>query len=116
LAECDRLQPGQLLAAAGAAEEIRPLVAHQLAAAAREDQRPINQARAVLLAALGGESSEATAVWDPAGQDRGAVLVSGVGERVVDADFGAEGHMRGQGVGIIGWKGGSLGLRKRQET
>lgn len=48
-------------------------------------------------------------------QNRGATLASGVGERLVDADFGDEGNMGGQGVGIIGWKGGSLGLRKPQE-
>ena len=34
---------------------------------------------------------------------------------MVDADFGDEGGMRGKGVGIIDWKGGSLGLRKPQE-
>jgi hypothetical protein len=31
------------------------------------------------------------------------------------ADFGNKGDIGGQGVGIIGWKGGSLGLRKPQQ-
>jgi hypothetical protein len=40
MAERDRLQPGEPVAAAGAAEENRQVVAHQLATAAGEDRRP----------------------------------------------------------------------------
>ena len=54
LAEPDRLQLGQPLAAAGAAEEDRRLVVEQLAAAVGEDGWPIDQARPLLLAAAGG--------------------------------------------------------------
>jgi hypothetical protein len=93
------------VAAVGATKEDQQLVAHQLAAAAGEDGQPIDQARPVLLAALGGESSDTAVVWGHAGQDRGAALANRVGERLVDADFGDEGGMKGQGAGIIGWKG-----------
>jgi hypothetical protein len=48
--ECDRLQSGQSVAAAGAAEENWPLVAQQLAAVAGEDRRAADQTRALLLA------------------------------------------------------------------
>src|SRR2546422_10899400 len=52
MAERDRLQPGEPVAAAGAAEENRQLLAHQPAAEAGENRRPNDQARAVLLALL----------------------------------------------------------------
>ena len=39
--------------------------------------------------------SDATAVRGHAIQDRGAALASAVGERLVDADFGDEGGMKG---------------------
>jgi hypothetical protein len=41
-------------------------------------------------------------------------LASGVGGRQVDADFGDQEGLGRPGVGIIAWKGGSLGLRKPQ--
>src|SRR5437667_207376 len=59
MAERDRLQPGEPVAAAGAAEENRQLVAHQPAAEAGENRRPNDQARSVLLAAVGREPSDA---------------------------------------------------------
>ena len=68
------------------------------------------------LVALGGEPPDAATVRGDARQDRGAALASGVGERLVGEDFGDEGDMGGQGVGVISWKGGSLGLRKPPET
>jgi len=37
----------------------------------------------------------ATAVWGHAGQDRGAALANAAGERLLDADFGGEGGMKG---------------------
>ena len=52
MAERDRLQPGEPVAAAGAAEENRQLLAHQPAAEAGENRRPNDQARALLLALL----------------------------------------------------------------
>ena len=74
------IQPGEPVAAAGAAEENRPLVAHELAAAAGENRRTPDQARPILLAAAGGESPHAAAVWGHAAQDRGAPITSRIGE------------------------------------
>src|ERR1019366_9711641 len=56
------LQPGKPVAAAGAAEEDRELVADQLAAAAGEDGRAVGETCAVLLAAVGRRGSEAAGV------------------------------------------------------
>ena len=61
-----------ITASAGAAEENRPLVAHQLAAAAGEDGRPAGEACSLLLTALGREPSDAAALRSHAGQDRAA--------------------------------------------
>ena len=69
VAERDGLQLGQPLAAAGAAEEDRQLVADQFAAAAGEDGRPVGQARAVLLADAGGERTDAAVVWGDGAKD-----------------------------------------------
>jgi hypothetical protein len=80
LAECDRLQLGELIAAAGAAREDRRLVVDQLAAAGGESGRPFDQACPLLLAAFGGESCDAAPLWGHAVQDRSATLASGVGE------------------------------------
>jgi hypothetical protein len=71
------LQPGQP-AAAHAAEENRPLVADKLAGAASENRREAGQARPLLLAAAGGESPHAAAVWEHAAQDRGAADAFGL--------------------------------------
>jgi hypothetical protein len=91
------------------------MVAHQLAAAGGEDRRTADQTRSLLLAALGRESSDEAALRKHAVQDRGTTNTSWIGEAQTGADFGDEGGMRGQGVGIIDWKGGSLELRKPQE-
>jgi hypothetical protein len=58
----DRVQPGEPVAAAGAAEEDRELVAYQLAAAAGEDRVQAGQARTVLLADAGREPPHAAAL------------------------------------------------------
>ena len=68
------------MATAGATEEDRRLVLDQLAAAVRENRWTFDQARPVLLAAVGGKPSDAAAVWSHAGQDCGPILSSGVGE------------------------------------
>ena len=60
MAEGDRLQPGEPVAAVGAAAKDGQLVADQLAATAGENGRPIGQARSLLLAAVGRESSDQT--------------------------------------------------------
>ena len=72
--ERDRPQPGQLVAAAGAAEKDRRLVLDQLTAAIGEDGWPIDQARPVSLAAVGRESSDAAIVWEHGAADRRAAL------------------------------------------
>ena len=54
---------GQSVAAAGAADAGRHLVADQLAAAVGQDRRPIDQTCPLLLVAAGGEPSDAAAVW-----------------------------------------------------
>ena len=90
MAEPDRLQPGEPVAAARAAQEDRQLVLDQLAAEAGKDGRSAGETCPLLLAAPGGEPSDATAVWSHAGQDRGATLASRVGEFLAGADFGGE--------------------------
>ena len=61
VAEPDRLQPREFVAA-GAADAGRRLVADQPAAAAGENRRALNKARLLLLAAPGGESCHAAVV------------------------------------------------------
>src|ERR1039457_3700261 len=78
------------MAAAGAARADREVVADQLAAAPGETRRAFNQACALLLAAAGGESSDAAAVWLHAAEDRGAAVASGIGGLQSAADFGDE--------------------------
>jgi hypothetical protein len=53
---------GQPMAAAGAADAGCHLVADQLAAAASENRRTVDQARTLLLLAAGGEPSDAAFV------------------------------------------------------
>jgi hypothetical protein len=69
VAERDGLQLGQPLAAAGAAEEDRQLVAYEFAAAAGENRRPVGEARAVLLADAGGERTDPAVVWGDGAKD-----------------------------------------------
>src|SRR5206468_5639070 len=78
MAEPDRLQPGESLAAAGAAEADRKLVADEPAATAGEDRWQAGEACPVLLAAAGGESSDAAVVRKHGAADRGAAGADGV--------------------------------------
>jgi len=80
--ERNRLQPRESVAAAGAAQADRQLVLDQLAAAPGEDGRSIGQARTVLMAVLGGESSDETVVWQDAPADSRAVRSGGIAEAV----------------------------------
>ena len=98
------------MATAGAAEENRPLVAHQLAAAAGENRRAADQTRALLLAAPDRESSDEAALRKHAVQDRGTTITSGIGEPQTGSDFGDEGGRGGKSVGGIGRRSGSFGL------
>ena len=88
MAERDRLQPGQPVAATGAARADRQLVADQSAAASGEDRRALDQARPLLLVAGGGEPSYVPAVWQHAEEDRDAAGASGIGAPRSAADLG----------------------------
>src|ERR1019366_1239571 len=77
MAEPDRLQLGKPVAAAGAAEEDRELVADQLAATVGEDRRQADQARSVLLASVGRGPSDAAGVRGDSAADLGAAVTGG---------------------------------------
>src|SRR6516225_2753069 len=62
MAERDRLQPGEPLAPARAAEADRHLVADELAATPDEDRWPPRETRALLLVATGRRTLDAAAV------------------------------------------------------
>jgi len=68
--ERDGLQPGEPLAAVGAAKADRQLVADQLAATLGEDGRQADQARAVLLVDAGRELSDQATVRNHRTADR----------------------------------------------
>ena len=70
---------GSCEASAGAAQKNRQLVTDEFAAATGQNRRTFDQARQVLLAAAGGESSDAAAVWKHAAKDRGVTIASGIG-------------------------------------
>ena len=72
------------MAALGATQQNRQLVADELAAAIGEDRRSPGQARSVLLVALGGESSGTAAVWKHGAADRSAAC--GVAETAWQAE------------------------------
>src|ERR1039457_4861801 len=81
-AEPAGLQPGQFVAAAGVAQANPELVADQLAAAAGEDGWTAGETCPLLLAAVGGEPSHETVVWQYAPADRWAVASGGIAEAV----------------------------------
>src|ERR1019366_4395229 len=90
VAEPNRLQPWQPVAAAGAAGADRRLVADQLAAAAGENPRAVDKACALLLVAPGGGSSGALALRQHAAENRDAAVASRIGGPQSGADFGDE--------------------------
>src|SRR5712691_11159875 len=98
MVECDGLQPGEPVAAAGATEEDRSLVFDQLAATAREDRRQAGQARAVPLAAVSGRASDAAGVRIDFAKDLGAAPADWIGRG------GGEGNRLKEG----GWEGKCL--------
>ena len=95
-AQRDRLQPRQPMAAAGAAEEDRELVADEFAATAGENGRAIGEACPVLLADAGGEPSDEAAVWR-----HGAAARCAGGTGWVE--------LGGAQIKILGKKGGGTG-------
>src|ERR1039458_3959111 len=78
MAEPDRLQLGQSVAAVGAAEEDWSLVADQLATAVSEDGRAVGEARPILLAPVGRGPSDAQGVQRDSAADLGAAIAGGV--------------------------------------
>ncbi len=73
MAECARAQPGEPVAAAGAAAQDRQLVANESAAAVSKDGRTIGETRPVLLLASGREPSYEKVTWGDAPTDRSTV-------------------------------------------
>ena len=71
---------GQPVAALGAAQQNRELVADEPAAAVGEDGRQAGQACPLLLVVVGGESSDAAAVWQHGAANLGATAACGLTE------------------------------------
>ena len=93
------------------------MTTNELAAAAGENRRTFDRTRPITgwFWRRAPPRRHAAALSSNAAKDCGATVASRVDEQLVDADFGDEGDMGGQGVGIIVWKGDSLGLRTPQE-
>ena len=115
MAERDRLQPGEPVAAAGAAEENRQLLAHQPAAEAGENRRPNDQARALLLAAVGREPSDAPPLRVDGTADRVAAPASRIGQPPPPSGTSATKGRGGKSVGDIGQTRASVGFGENQE-
>jgi hypothetical protein len=62
-------------------------ICRRVGMAGLQDARTADQARALLLAPVGGKSSHATVVWSRAGQDRSASIAGGVGGPPPRSDF-----------------------------
>jgi hypothetical protein len=100
------------VAAVGAAQENRPLVADELAAAVSEDGRTAGETCPLLLAFSGGRTSDAAAVRVDAGPDRAATDTNGIASwwpgqsrKICLQQVGAR-----RGVAKVGHKGGNFGL------
>ena len=72
------VQLGEFVAAAGFAERDSELVSDKFAATAGEDRRAAGQTCALLLATLGGRTSEPAAVRGDAGSDHAAAGTDGI--------------------------------------
>jgi hypothetical protein len=81
-AACERLQPGQPVAAAGAAEGNRNVVVDQLAATVGEDRWTAGEACPLPPAFAGGKPSDEAAVWEYGATHRDAAAASGVAEEL----------------------------------
>jgi hypothetical protein len=117
VAQRDRLQSREPLAAAGAAGVDREMVADQLAAAVGEDRRTAHQTCALLLVAAGGASPDPAALCRHAGEDRGAAVASGISGPRNGVGFGdAEGRGRDRCVRILPKNSGfgCFGAKARQ--
>jgi hypothetical protein len=97
VAECDCLQLGQPVAAPGTAQKDRQLVADEPAAAVGENRRSAGETCPGLLAAFGGESSDAAALRSYGAADRVAALASRLESTPGWENLGNE-QERGRGV------------------
>jgi hypothetical protein len=95
-AECDRLQSGKPLAAAGAADEDRDLVADQFATAVGEDRRTAGQTRPLLMAVAGGEPPDAATLWGHRQVDGFAALARGIEFAAGRRKYGESGRGDGE--------------------
>ena len=107
------LQPGEFVPAAGATPANRELVADESAAAAGEDRRTAGQTCALLLAIVGGRTSDEAAVWEYGAADRGAVASGGIAEAVAGKSIqsrGTEGCLtRPDGKAVVSSCGTRIG-------
>ena len=113
MAECDRLQLGQPVAAAGAAAANWQLIVDERATTIGQDGWQADQARPVLFAAADREPSDAAVVCKhgsagPRGHP-GAASASGVGDGSGVREIGQRGGRGRKGVGGISQKGSSCG-------
>ena len=91
VAERDRLQPGEPLAAARAAEADRHVVAREPATAARENGWALGQARPVLLAAAGRRAPDAAVIRGGRAAPGGAIGARRVASVLVTVTLGPKG-------------------------
>jgi hypothetical protein len=84
------------VAAAGTAEENRPLVADQPAAAVGQDRRARGKTRPVLLALAGRGASDEASVRRHAAEDLAAAAASGVVERLAGEKLVPAGGKEGE--------------------
>ena len=109
VAQRDRLQFGELVAAFGVAAQDCQLVADEHAAAVGEDRRSAGETRPILLAAAGREPSDAATVRGHGRADRGAALAS----RVESATGRRKPGGSKQGDGEVSEKSYGNGSRRR---
>src|SRR2546425_10311690 len=83
--------------------------------AASENWRTAGETRPLLLAAAGGEPSDAAALRGHGKANRVAAVGSGVGEPPAGPDFKRRADRGRKGVGEIGRRGGWFGLWHSQE-
>ena len=108
-AEPAGLQPGEFVARA-LPERIEKRVDDQLAATTGEDRRTAGETCPLLLALAGWRTSDATALWEYAAADRGAVASGGIAEAgagEIDPESSGDGEVSDQ----TGQEGGGQQLR-----
>ena len=91
MAECDRLQSWQSVAAAGAAKEDRGLVLDELAATVGQDGGATGEARSLLLADAGREPFDAAAFRGDGAANRSVAAAERIGRGGQEANRVKEG-------------------------